>query len=153
MGRPPHSTSEPEDSSAPLTPTPHDHELPSKADDDAFDAVSEAIQKYKPAITQIGLGGVVGYCSGCAAKTIGKAIALLSGVVFIGVQSAVYTGYVDVDWDKVKEDVIEEIDTDGDGEITTSDFLTYWRKLKKILTNKVPSASGFSLGFLYGLDS
>jgi len=42
-------------------------------------------------------------------------------------------------------------DTDGDGELTTADLKNYWITVKKVLTNKIPSAGGFSIGFLYGV--
>jgi hypothetical protein len=41
---------------------------------------------------------------------------------------------------------------DGDGKLTVEDAKTYWSKVKKILTKNVPSAGGFSLGFMYGLS-
>ena len=40
---------------------------------------------------------------------------------------------------------------DGDGELTVKDAKVYWSKVKKILTYNLPSAGGFSLGFMYGL--
>ena len=40
----------------------------------------------------------------------------------------------------------------GDGQLDAEDAKVYWSKVKKILTNKIPSASGFSLGFFYGVS-
>lgn len=40
---------------------------------------------------------------------------------------------------------------DKDGEITEMDVQRYWQKVKKILTNNIPDASGFGLGFMFGL--
>ena len=108
--------------------------------------------------------------------------------MFIAIQSAVYSGYVDVDWKKVQHDAVAKVDTvrkshlfiyvllklkyvphnqshvlncffyymysidqDGDGELTTADLKNYWITVKKVLTNKIPSAGGFSIGFLYGV--
>lgn len=115
------------------------------------DAIAEAIEKAKPIASKLTFGGIVGYCSGAAAKKVGQAIAIVGGLMFISVQSAVYSGYVDVDWKKVQDDAIAKVDTDGDGELTVSDLKNYWLKYKKILTHNIPNASGFSLGFLYGL--
>jgi len=115
------------------------------------DAVTEALEKAKPFLSKLTFGSIVGYCSGAAAKKVGKAVAVLGGLIFISIQSAVYSGYVDVDWKQIQNDAIEKVDTDGDGKITVEDAKTYWLKVKKILTNKVPSGGGFSLGFLYGL--
>lgn len=116
------------------------------------DAVTEALEKLKPVLSKVTFGSIIGYCSGAAAKTVGKAVAVLVGLSFIAVQSAVYSGYVDVDWEKVQDDAIKKIDTDGDGKLTVLDAKNYWIKVKQILTNKVPSAGGFSLGFLYGIN-
>ena len=66
---------------------------------------------------------------------------------------ASYSGYVSVDWKQVQDDAIAKVDVDGDGELTVADAKHYWKKVKKILTYNVPSAGGFSLGFLYGLQS
>mmetsp|Transcript_19722 Transcript_19722/g.24878 ORF Transcript_19722/g.24878 Transcript_19722/m.24878 type:complete len:124 (-) Transcript_19722:398-769(-) len=117
------------------------------------DPMNQFIEKAKPQMSKLTFGGVVGYCSGAAAKKVGKAIAVLAGMAFIAVQSAVYSGYVAVDWDKVKDDAVAKVDTDGDGELTVKDVKNYWAKVKKILTYNVPSAGGFSLGFMYGLTS
>lgn len=42
---------------------------------------------------------------------------------------------------------------DKDGEFTEKDLQRYWAKVKEILTNNVPDASGFGLGFMFGLRS
>lgn len=111
------------------------------------------LSKASPILSKITFGGVVGYCSGAAAKKIGKALATLVGLGFIAIQGFVHTGYVSVDWEKVQKDAIRAIDTTGDGKITADDFKVYWKKLKAFLTNGIPSASGFTVGFIYGLTS
>ena len=40
---------------------------------------------------------------------------------------------------------------DKDGELTQKDLERYWVKVKKILTNNIPDASGFGSGFMFGL--
>ncbi|GAX20668.1 hypothetical protein FisN_32Hh057 [Fistulifera solaris] len=115
------------------------------------DAVETAIDKLKPVLSNISFGAVMGYCSGTAMKQIGKATAFLVGLGFIGLQGLAHYGYVQIDWMKVKESAQKSIDTNGNGSIDAEDWKAYWKSLKKILTNKVPAAGGFSLGFLYGL--
>lgn len=75
------------------------------------DIMGKLIEKSKPHLSKLSFGGVVGYCSGAAAKKIGKAISVLVGLAFITVQSAVYSGYISVDWDKVKDDAVAKVDT------------------------------------------
>lgn len=115
------------------------------------DPISQILDKVKPYAGKLTFGSLVGYCSGAAAKKIGKALAVVVGLGFIAVQSAAYSGYVDVNWNKVKDDAIAKVDTDGDGEVTVEDLNNYWKKVRTILTKNVPSAGGFSLGFMYGL--
>ena len=124
-----------------------------KKDDEFKDAMNEAIEKAGPVLSQLTFGSIIGYCSGAAAKKIGKALAVIAGMGFITVQTMVHAGYITVDWNKVHTDTIAKIDTDGDGKLSIEDLKVYWEKLKKILTKEIPSAGGFSLGFLYGLTS
>lgn len=74
------------------------------------DPVESAISKLKPVFAQLSFGSIMGYCSGYAAKKVGKAIAFVVGMGFIAVQSAAYTGYINVDWMKIKEDAKKKID-------------------------------------------
>lgn len=51
------------------------------------DEISILIEKLKPYAGKITFGTLVGYCSGAAAKKIGKLIAVLTGVAFIFIQT------------------------------------------------------------------
>jgi len=115
------------------------------------DAVTKALDKLKPIVSKLGFGGLVGYISGMATKTVGRAVAILGGMTFIALQSAAYMGYLNINWGQIKDSAVSKIDTDADGELTIEDAKTYWHKLKKMLTYNVPSAGGFSAGFLYGV--
>lgn len=117
------------------------------------DPVETAIEKLKPVLANVGFGAVMGYCSGYALKQVGKAMAFVIGIGFVGLQTAAATGYIQVDWSKVKDDVSKKIDSTGDGVIDAEDAKKWWQSFKKIMTNKLPSAGGFSLGFLYGVKS
>jgi uncharacterized membrane protein (Fun14 family) len=52
----------------------------------------------------------MGYCSGMAFRRAGRALGVVIGIGFIGVQSAASLGYIDVDWTKVKNDAIKPLD-------------------------------------------
>jgi uncharacterized membrane protein (Fun14 family) len=75
------------------------------------DPVEAALDKLKPVLSQVSFGSVVGYCSGMALKKIGKAFAFVIGVGFVGIQSAVHAGYIEVDWGKIQSDALKPIDT------------------------------------------
>ena len=81
------------------------------ADSSNTDPVESALDKLKPILSQISFGSVVGYCSGMALKKIGKAVAFVIGVGFIGVQSAVGAGYINVNWKKIQGDTMKPLDT------------------------------------------
>lgn len=51
---------------------------------------------------------------------------------------------------KVEKDVVEKLDMDNDGKITTNDFKVMWEKYSKIIMNKMPSTAIFAAAFLYG---
>jgi FUN14 domain-containing protein 1 len=75
------------------------------------DPVESALDKLKPILSQVSFGSVLGYCSGMSLKKLGKAAAFVIGVGFIGVQSAVHAGYINVNWTKIKDDAIKPLDT------------------------------------------
>eukprot|EP00980_Cylindrotheca_fusiformis_P024584 scaffold12118_cov138-Cylindrotheca_fusiformis.AAC.1 len=115
------------------------------------DPVEDALDKLKPIASQLTFGSVVGYCSGVALKKVGQAVAFVIGVGFVGIQSAVYSGYIQVDWLKVRDDALKPLDTTGDGKVDMEDAKAWWKRIKDILINEIPGAGGFSLGFLCGV--
>lgn len=98
--------------------------------DDGDELLSKILEAYGPIGSQVTMGTIFGYCSGYASKQIGKAIALVIGTGFMAVQAAAYSGYLDVKWSKVQEDVTKLVDTDGDGKLTQKDVMVYWKKIK-----------------------
>lgn len=120
-------------------------------DEKKKDVVEEAIDKLKPVLSNVSFGVIMGYCSGTAMKQVGKALAFVVGIGFIGLQSMAHLGYIQIDWIKVRDSAKKTMDRNGDGSFDAEDWKAYWKSLKAILTNKVPAAGGFSLGFLYGL--
>jgi uncharacterized membrane protein (Fun14 family) len=74
------------------------------------DAVNEAIEKLKPALSQFSFGGLMGYCSGMAMKKVGKGLAYVVGMGFMALQGAAFMGYIEIDWAKVKQDALKPLD-------------------------------------------
>ena len=118
---------------------------------DADDVVTQAIDKAKPILSKLSFGTVVGYCSGMATQKIAKATAFLVGVSFIALQVAVSSGVVTMDWSKLQVHCHKLMDASGDGKLDAEDLKLYWKKVRGVLTTNLPSAGGFSLGFLYGV--
>lgn len=44
------------------------------------------LEMVKPILAKLSFGSIVGYCSAAAAKTVGKAVAVLAGLSFIAIQ-------------------------------------------------------------------
>ena len=52
----------------------------------------------------------MGYCSGMAFRKAGRVFGALIGVGFMGLQTAKSMGYIDIHWDKIKDDAIKPLD-------------------------------------------
>jgi hypothetical protein len=61
-----------------------------KNEDKESDAVHQMLDKIKPYAAKLTFGSIVGYCSGAAARKIGKALAVLGGLAFIAIQSGMF---------------------------------------------------------------
>lgn len=79
-------------------------------DKEKKDPMEKAMELAKPMAAQISFGSVMGYCSGTAAKKVGKAVAFAVGCIFIGLQAAVSTGYIEVDWARIQTDTVKKLD-------------------------------------------
>jgi uncharacterized membrane protein (Fun14 family) len=75
------------------------------------DQVSEFIKANAPVANQLGFGGIMGYCSGMAFRRVGRVFGVVLGIGFMGAQAAAASGYIEIDWDKVKNDAIKPFDT------------------------------------------
>ncbi|KAL7431965.1 hypothetical protein ACHAXM_002850 [Skeletonema potamos] len=117
------------------------------------DNINSILSQYRPLIQQFSLSSLLGYCSAVSAKRIGKTLAFIGGLAFVSLQAMVHRGYIQVDWKKIEQSVKDVVDTDKDGEITDKDIQRYWERVKKFMTENIPDASGFGLGFMIGLKS
>lgn len=111
----------------------------SKANDDD-DMIEKFIDKYGPEMSQVSFGGVLGFCSGYAVKEVGKVAAVTFGGLFILAQLAASQGYIDIKWNKVKDDIHKAVDTDGDGKITKEDVKRWCKKALAVLKYNLPSS-------------
>lgn len=134
-------------------PNSGDPYAPPNNDDDEDSNFNSILTASKPFLKKLTFSSFMGYCSAVTTKTVGKGVAFLVGLGFVFLQTLVFKGFINVDWKQVEKKVIEAVDVDKDGKITEKDARIYWNKVKKILTNNIPDASGFGLGFLYGLRS
>lgn len=54
-----------------------------------------------PILTQLGLGGVGGFLVGYLTKRLAKILAVVVGLIFVGVQLLAYLGIVQINYDKL----------------------------------------------------
>lgn len=92
----------------------------------------------------------MGYCSGLAFRKASRFAAVVIGVGFMGLQGAKSLGYIDIDWNKIKDDAIKPLDANKDGKFDADDAQIWWKKSQEVLKDSVPGAGGFSAGFLLG---
>jgi len=100
------------------------------------------VENLAPVLGQLGFGGLAGLVSGYALKKIGKVLAFVLGVFFIGLQLLAYAGYVEVNWTRIQHDV-EPL-------FSAENLHVFWQRLLAVLTYNFPFASGFAAGALLG---
>ena len=96
-----------------------------------------------PVLEQLGFGVVAGFIAGYALKKVGKLLAVVLGVFFIGVQLLAWSGYLTVEWGRVQADVEPFFETGS--------LNAFWSGLVTMLTYNVPFAAAFVPGFLLGI--
>ncbi|CAM9535953.1 unnamed protein product [Phaeothamnion confervicola] len=113
--------------------------------------VERFIDAYGGYIGKFGFGGFMGFSSGYALKKVGKLAAVVIGIGFVGLQGLAYGGYIkQIDWKKVEEKAVKMVDVDGSGSFDKEDVKAWWRQLKKVLKQQMPTNSGFAGGFALG---
>ena len=96
-----------------------------------------------PILEQLGFGVVAGFVAGYALKKVGKLLALVLGLFFIGVQLLAWSGYLTIEWGRVQAEV-EPL-------FASESLDAFWRNLLAVLTYNVPFAAAFVPGFLLGV--
>jgi len=91
----------------------------------------------------LGFGGLAGFSAGFALKRVGRLIALLVGLFFIGVQTLAYYGYLQVDWVGLERAISPALTPEATNSLG--------RRLLEVLTYNLPFAAGFVPGFWMGL--
>ena len=93
-----------------------------------------------PLLTQLGVGGVAGLCSGYALKKLGKVAAFIIGLAFIGLQLLAYKGIININYDALQQWGSELI-----GQVGVLEGV-----LTLIIAN-LPFAASFLVGLAIGL--
>ncbi|KAL3657154.1 hypothetical protein V7S43_017948 [Phytophthora oleae] len=102
---------------------------------------------------QISWGFCMGACAGFAMKKVSKLGAVAIGSLFILLQCASYSGYVDLNYKKLERDVKSYLDVNKDGVFDTKDLDYMYKSVMKVLEFSLPAGSGFAAGFVLGFRS
>jgi len=105
----------------------------------------DSILKNLP-IANVTLSIVAGFCSGYAAKAVGRALAVVVGVGFVALQLLQHKGYITINWGKAEKELVDSVDQNGDGKLDKDDLLIAKNRVMPILTKGLPSAAGFGTG-------
>ena len=100
---------------------------------------------------QLGLGGVMGYSTGYAAKEIGKRVLYYTGVGVLALQVLAYNGIVKVHWGTLFEVIENGLDTDGDGKFTGADINAWFNRFMRLVSAGIPGSASFCAGVYLGL--
>ena len=131
--------------------------------------------------TQLSYGFIAGYLSGYTLKKIGRVASLTFGVGFVILQVMAYNGYIDVNHDRLRKQIEEVLDRNGDGKVDTEDLERVVEEVKRVVgfglldddgeeesgkeeeeggeggkkvkAKAMAGGGGFGLGFLGGLRS
>jgi len=92
-----------------------------------------------PLLTQLGVGGVAGLCTGYALKKIGKLIAIILGLAFIGLELLAYKGIITINYDALVAWANGVIGQVGQAE-----------GVLNVIIGNLPFAASFLVGFAIG---
>ncbi len=98
------------------------------------------VEVLTPLLTQLGVGGVAGLCVGFALKKIGKLVAVLIGIAFLGLEFLAWKGIININYDALTAWANELFAQVGVLEGV----------LSAIIAN-LPFATSFLVGFAIGL--
>ncbi|CAI5735325.1 unnamed protein product [Peronospora destructor] len=99
---------------------------------------------------QISLGFCMGMCAGFALKKVSKLGAVILGKLFIILQCASYSGYVNVNYKRFKREFKGYVDIDKDGVLDTKDLDSMYKLIMEVLEFSLPASSGLAAGFILG---
>ena len=101
---------------------------------------------------KVGMAALFGACAGATTKKFTKDLAYGVGVGLIFLQSLSHYGLISIHWGAIMDKATKAVDTNGDGKLDKEDAKNILNKFVKFLSNGIPDAAGFSLGFYAGLQ-
>jgi uncharacterized membrane protein (Fun14 family) len=93
-----------------------------------------------PLLTQLGVGGIAGLCTGYALKKVGKLIAIVLGIAFLVLEILAYKGIISINYSALQDWANGVIGQVGQLEGVFS-----------VIIGNLPFAASFLVGFAIGL--
>merc|ERR1712071_695522 len=100
---------------------------------------------------KLSYGLICGFTSGFALKKVGRAGAVVAGLGFVAIQTLNYSGYVNVNFEKMNADFNQMMDVNNDGNVDEKDAKQISDKVMEVLSYNIPAGSGFGAGFIMGV--
>lgn len=104
-----------------------------------------------PILNNMGFSGLLGACTAAALKWVGRTLAASVGIGLVLVQVLSYYNIIIVNWSIVHKQARQVLDSTGDGRLDQDDFKRVVKQGLVVLSEGVPSLSGFLVGFLVGM--
>ena len=72
---------------------------------DPKDLIAKVLEQYQAEISEMGVSGLAGFCSGYCLKRVSQEVAVGIGAVFMLLQTLQHMGYININYKKVNADV------------------------------------------------
>jgi uncharacterized membrane protein (Fun14 family) len=72
---------------------------------DPKDLIAKVLEQYQAEISEVGVSGLAGFCSGYCLKRVSQEVAVGIGAVFMLLQTLQHMGYININYKKVNADV------------------------------------------------
>lgn len=80
-------------------------------------------------------------------------ICIVIGLGFMTLQTLSYSGYIQIDHDRMKKEVENWMDLNDDGKVDSDDTAIGFKKIMSVLEYNMPAGGGFAAGFIGGIRS
>lgn len=99
---------------------------------------------------EVAVSGAMGASVGVAARRLTSDALYGAGMCFAGLQVLAYCGIITIHWNVISGAVEKAADQNNDGKLDMEDVKIFWRRCMSYASRGVPSAAGFTSGFMFG---
>ncbi|KPI85086.1 putative transmembrane protein [Leptomonas seymouri] len=96
------------------------------------------------------VSGAMGAAVGVAARRLTSDALYGVGLCFAGLQCLSYLGFITIHWNIISDALEKVADQNKDGKLDMEDAKILWHRFMKCASCGLPSAAGFTSGFMIG---